>query len=78
MNEQMTVNQLKECVNKTFSDEKCGNVFRIKGFMSDEDGWIELNATKKETVIKPIKEGQEIFIVIGEDLVQDEIDKYWK
>ena len=34
--------------------------------------------TKKETVIKPIKEGQEIFIVIGEDLVQDEIDKYWK
>ena len=46
--------------------------------MSDEDGWIELNATKKETVIKPIKEGHEIFIVIGEDLVQDEIDKYWK
>ena len=78
MNKHMTVNQLKDCVNKTFSDEKCGNVFRIKGFMSDEDGWIELNATKKETVIKPIKEGQEIFIVIGEDLVQDEIDKYWK
>lgn len=78
MNKQMTVDKLKNCVNKTFSDEKCGNVFRIKGFMQEDGRWLELNATKKETVIKPIKEGQEIFIVIGEDLKAEVIDKYWE
>ena len=77
MNKQMTVDKLKDCVNKTFSDKNCGNVFRIKGFMSDASGWLELNATKKETVIKPIKEGQEIFIVIGEDLNEEAVNKYW-
>ena len=45
--------------------------------MSDGRGWLELNATKKETVIKPIKEGQEIFIVIGEDLNEEAVNKYW-
>ena len=77
MNKQMTVDKLKDCVNKTFSDKNCGNVFRIKGFMSDGSGWLELNATKKETVIRPIKEGQEIFIVIGEDLNEEAVNKYW-
>ena len=38
---------------------------------------IMINATKKETVIKPIKEGQEIFIVIGEDLNEEVVNKYW-
>lgn len=78
MNKHLTLDKLKDCVNKTFSDKNCGNVFRIKGFMPDGDGWIELNATKEETMIKPIKEGQEIFIVIGENLNQDAVDKYWE
>ena len=78
MNKHMTVDKLKSCVNKTFSDKNCGNVFRIKGFMPDNGGWLELNATTKETVIKPIKEGQEIFIVIGEDLNEEVINKYWE
>lgn len=54
----------------------CGSVFRIKGFQKLEDGtWIELNATRQTTEIHPIKEGQEVLIVIGEGLVKEEIEK---
>lgn len=78
MNKHISVDKLKNCVNKIFSDKNCGNIFRIKGFMLDGDRWLQLNATKKETVLKPIKEGQEIFIVIGEDLNEEAINKYWE
>ena len=59
---------------KLFSDKSCGNVFRVKGFMKNEkEQWIELNATQKNLVISPIKMGQEVIIVIGEQLVEDAI-----
>mgnify|MGYP000317395830 CR=1 FL=1 len=32
---------------KIFADPSCGAVFRIKGFMQEENGsWIEVNATR--------------------------------
>ena len=56
-----------------------GEVFRIKGFLKDEDGkWMELNATHQELCIEPITEGQEVVIVIGEGLCEEKIRKYLK
>lgn len=40
--------------------------------------FIELNATKQEVMVKPIAEGQEILIVIGEDLNEDRINSYFE
>ena len=66
--------------NKNLND--IGRVFRVKGFMKNQSGgWMELNATTQKMTVNPIKEGQEILIVIGEDLKEDKIrecleDKY--
>ena len=74
MNMHLTEVKLQEAAQKLFSDKSCGNVFRVKGFMKNEkEQWIELNATQKNLVISPIKMGQEVIIVIGEQLVEDAI-----
>ena len=76
MNRRLTEAQLREAVKEIMSSPSCGSVFRIKGFQKLEDGsWIELNATRQTTEIHPIKEGQEVLIVIGEGLVKEEIEK---
>ena len=47
--------------------------------MQMEDGtWIELNATKSNIRITPVPQGQDVIIVIGEQLAQDAIESYWK
>ena len=77
MNMHLTEVKLQEAAQKLFSDKSCGNVFRVKGFMKNEkEQWIELNATQKNLVISPIKMGQEVIIVIGEQLVEDAIRSY--
>ena len=75
MNLTMPVEKLEEKVKQIFNDKECGNIFRIKGFMQTKsDQWIELNATHQNITIQPIKEGQEIFIVIGEKLNKEKIN----
>lgn len=74
MNLTIPVEKLEEKVKQIFNDKECGNIFRIKGFMQTKsDQWIELNATHQNITIQPIKEGQEIFIVIGEKLNKEKI-----
>lgn len=78
MNLKMTEAEVKTAVQAALEDEKCGSVFRIKGFMqTGENQWIELNATKNETVIHPIREGQEVLIVIGERLEEEALAAYF-
>ena len=76
-NTRITIQELKklqEAAKKLFLDKSCGKIFRIKGFMKNEkEQWIEMNATKKNLVISPIKMGQEVIIVIGEQLDEDAI-----
>ena len=74
MNLTMPVEKLEEKVKQIFNDKECGNIFRIKGFMQTKpDQWIALNAPHPNITIQPIKEGQEIFIVIGEKLNKEKI-----
>ena len=62
-----------------FADRECGKVFRIKGFLKDDDEkWLELNATHQEMRLEPIAEGQEVVIVIGEDLNEQRISGFLK
>ncbi|HAT89673.1 MAG TPA: GTPase (G3E family) [Roseburia sp.] len=74
MNMHLTEKKLQQAAKKLFLDKSCGKIFRIKGFMKNEkEQWIEMNATKKNLVISPIKMGQEVIIVIGEQLDEDAI-----
>lgn len=78
MHVKMTEAELSGAVHAAFADPACGHIFRIKGFLPVGDGWIELNATRQETVIHPISRGQEILIVIGEGLSKAALQKYFQ
>lgn len=79
MNVRMTVQELKNRVERLLRDPGCGNIVRVKGFMLTEDGgWIELNATRQSITVQPIGKGQEVIIVIGEGLSEDKIGAYWE
>ena len=84
MNVKITKDKLCVAVKNIMEDESCGKVFRIKGFVKLQDGnniekdnWIELNATHDEIRIEPISKGQEVIIVIGEELNKEAIEKYF-
>ena len=69
--------ELKEAVEKMMPDPECGHIFRVKGFVKDAGGnWMRLNAAGHEINIQPIPEGQEVVIVIGENLKEDRIREY--
>lgn len=71
--------ELRARTERIMKDTACGHIFRIKGFILREDGqWLGLNATQQNISIRPIQSGQEIIIVIGENLNEEAIDTYWK
>ena len=72
LNRSLTAGEAKEKAQKLLNDPDCGNVFRVKGFVND-GGWMQLNATKKILSLTPIAQGQEVIIVIGEELNEERI-----
>lgn len=76
MNSPVTAQVLEQAANDILHSSDCGEVFRVKGFVRDGEGWMELNATKQSTKLSPIAKGQEIIIVIGENLNKENIDRY--
>ena len=71
-----SVKQFEDKTNMMMNNTEYGNVFRVKGFLhSEDDTWIEVNATRKNMTITPIAKGQEVIIVIGEGLNKELIEK---
>lgn len=67
-------------IRRIWQDPDVGRIFRIKGFLIDDpdrETWIEVNATAGGTRVTPIPRGQEILIVIGEDLDEEAVDAYF-
>ena len=76
MNQELLFSKITEL----FYDQSVGNVVRVKGFLmtgETENKWIEINATHHGIHINPIKEGQEVLIVIGENLKKEKLDSYF-
>lgn len=77
MNVPMTAEKMQKVAKEILEDSSCGAVFRIKGFIKAADNsWIQLNATHNGVRMEPIQEGQEVIIVIGEQLQRDRIEAY--
>ena len=73
----MPINELEKAVKMIFSDQKCGNVLRIKGFI--DTGGIkktEINATRTKFMIGESETERAVLIVIGETLNKDRLKKY--
>ena len=78
MNLDKTKDEITEAAKKVLEDGECGKVFRVKGFLKDkEEKWLELNATQQEIRTAPIPEGQEVVIVIGEEMNEAKIRGYF-
>lgn len=73
MNQPYSAAQLRQKAQAVFADPRCGRVFRVKGFVREDGGWVEYNATRTVEQVKPIAVGQEIVIVIGERLNEEAI-----
>ena len=69
-----TVDELKQAAQTLLHDAKYGHILRIKGFIPDDDGWVELNAARDTMTVQPIPHGQEVLIVIGESLDKSSIE----
>lgn len=78
MNLEARAEELAEAAEKIMADSGCGWVFRIKGFGKNKEGqWMELNAARGKAALCPIEAGQEIILVIGENLVKEKIESYF-
>ncbi len=75
LNKSFTSQTLAEKARLAFESEKCGRVFRIKGYVGENGGWTEFNATRKITQTRRCEAGQAVVIVIGENLNRDEITR---
>ena len=70
--------QLGRNIPSLFTDPACGHVLRVKGFVQDAGGWVELNATADGLTAAGIPNGQEVLIVIGEGLEKEKIEEKLK
>ena len=75
MNLDMKLEEIKDSIKKLFMDKTVGKISRVKGFTKDENIWYEINATEKELSVNSISNGQDVIIVIGENLDKKEIDR---
>ena len=69
-----SVQSSPQAIPPLFTDPACGHVLRAKGFVQDENGWVELNATADGLTANAIPKGQEVLIVIGEGLEKERIE----
>ncbi len=77
MNRSFTKEEILELTAKTFQNQEYDGVFRIKGFIKEGEEWLEVNATRTETTISQLPEGQDVLIIIGENLSSEQLSKVW-
>jgi hypothetical protein len=78
MNLNMNKDKLDMSISKLMNDEQYGKIIRIKGFVLENNQWYEYNITPQITDIKEIDNGQNVIIVIGENLNEDKINQVLK
>ena len=77
MDKKLTKKQIEEGCQALFAEDDNRKVFRIKGFFFDEMWW-EFNATKEIKNIKKITDGQDVIIVIGENITEEAVFKAFR
>lgn len=78
LNPKENLNEILNVIKNIWNDPNLGNVLRIKGFISENDKWYEINSVDKEIEVKEISNGQSLIIIIGENLNMNKLDEYIK
>ena len=78
MNLEISLEDLKMKIPLFFQNPELGNIIRVKGFYYDPEKelWYELNGTSDGLEIDEIPEGQNILIVIGENLNKKKLESF--
>ena len=78
MHVRLSQETLEQTLRQLFQKDGLGTIFRIKGYLPLPEGdWLQINATPSETTCKPVPMGQEILIVIGQDLQESLLRPYF-
>ncbi len=75
MNKKFNSDELIRISNELMNNPKYGNIMRIKGYLFENNKWYNINVVKNLQEINPIEDGQDVIIVIGEKLNNEEIEK---
>ena len=76
MNRKLNRKELEEKAEHLFKNpDKFGDIIRIKGFIEENGKYLFINMTKNNVEISDIAKGQDIFIVIGRNLIESDIKK---
>ena len=76
INSSITRKELEEKAKNIFENsEKFGKIIRIKGFIKEDKYYYFINMTKNNIELDSIEKGQNVLIVIGEELNENEIKK---
>lgn len=76
MNTGFKLDELKAKANILFNDQSFGNIMRIKGFLKDNDKWLEFNMTKEILNVNELSNGQDVVIIIGEGISEAKIKEF--
>ena len=72
------LDEIKEKIHLLFTEDRFGNVKRIKGFIFDHGKNLELNATPQELHITDSSVGQNSLVIIGMHLQHEAIKKFFE
>ncbi len=75
INLNLSKKELLDKINQLWENKEFGNIERVKGFVKENDSWIEINSISNKTSIKESNAGQDVLIVIGENLNKEKIDE---
>jgi len=74
----ISLKELEAKANIVFNNKEYGDIKRIKGFIKENNIWYRINITKEQKDISEINSGQNVFIVIGENLNKDKLNEIFE
>ncbi len=72
LDQQYSLDKLKLLIPELFNEF---SILRIKGFVFENNQWYELNSTHDKITIQSVTVGQDVLIIIGENLEKNIIDE---
>lgn len=64
---------LSEKINAIMNDDVYGKILRAKGFFNENGAWYQFNATHNEFELNISPVGQQVFIIIGEEINESKV-----
>lgn len=72
----MSKETIESKITTLMNDSSFGTILRAKGFFKENEKWYQFNATTQDFHLNEMPVGQEVFIVIGENLNSDKIKNF--